>query len=185
MEKGDLEDVPEVAVPEGYRLRTFRPGDEIGLAHIYTVCELGNESPGAIRHRMLEHPCFAPERIFLLEWAGEAVATAAAWVEPDQPGYGYLRMVGVLPEHRRKRLGVTVALAAIAHTRGEGLRRQRLRTDDWRHVAIGMYLDLGFVPLLLDATHATRWEIVGNELGRPDLVSRGRPRAARRRRGGL
>ena len=117
MERNVLADIPGIPVPDGYLLRTFRPGDEPALARIYDVSGLGTATPEAVRIRMMDHPCYKPERIYLIEDASGPVGTAAAWVEPFDPGAGYLHMVGVMPGHRGKRLGAIVVTATIRHTR--------------------------------------------------------------------
>jgi hypothetical protein len=59
MEKGGLDDLPEVGLPKGYTLRTFQPGDEPGLARVYDAASLRTETVEKVRARMLKHPCFA------------------------------------------------------------------------------------------------------------------------------
>lgn len=164
MEKNDLDNVPAIALPEGYVLRTFHEGDEAGLARIYAASDLGSETPEKVRKTILEHPCFKPERVFVLEHAGGPVGTAAAWVEPNEPDCGYLHMVGLLPEHRGKRLGAILSIASIQYSRSEGFRRQRLDTDDWRDPALRLYLGLGYYPLFMDNTHPKRWRSIAKKL---------------------
>lgn len=171
MEKDDLEKVPAIPVPDGYTVRHYRQGDEVGLARVYPAAALGNETVEAIRANILNHPCFSPERLFVAECQGEIVGTAAAWISPDDPTAGYLHMVGVLPAHQGKRLGAVLIIATIHYTRNEGLRCQRLDTDDWRDAALRLYLDLGYRPVYTDDTHAERWAALAQRLGRPDILA--------------
>lgn len=171
MEKGDLNNIPVIRLPDGYVLRNFSEGDEAGLSRVYTACGLGCDTPEAVRERIVRHPCFRPERVFIIERSGEIVGTAAAWLEGDDPGLGYLHMVGVLPEHRGKRLGAILSVAAIGHTMSEGFSRQRLKTDEWREAAVCLYLDLGFYPLISDETQPPRWEELARRLHRPDIIA--------------
>ena len=174
MEKRDLGVTPVVESPDGYVMRTFRPGDEAGLGRVYAACDLGEGSVEYVRARIIAHPCFKPERVFVVTVAGEVVATAAAWVEERCPGVGYLHMVGTLPEHRGKRLGALLTVAAIRFTHREGLAAQRLDTDDWREPAIRMYLGLGYDPLLLDESHPGRWQDLARKLELPEIITRAR-----------
>ncbi len=174
MEKGDLGNVPVIAVPEGYMIRHYREGDEAGLARVYPAAALGNETVEAVRANIINHPCFKPERLFVAECAGEIVGTAAAWISPDDPTAGYLHMVGVLPSHRGRRLGAVLIISAIQYTREEGLRCQRLDTDDWRDAAVRLYLDLGYYAVFLDDTHPARWVALAERLGRPEIMDRAR-----------
>lgn len=172
MEKSDLDNVSVVPLPEGYLLRNYRKGDEAGLGRIYAASSLGCETADLVRERVIGHPCFRPERLFVIEHAGELVGTGAAWLVEDDPGAGYLHMVGVLREYRGKRLGAALTVAAIGYTRAEGFSRQQLDTDDWRVPALRLYLDLGYYPLYWDDTHPERWEAVAKAVERPGALVR-------------
>jgi len=174
MEKNDLDNVPQIALPEGYLLRRFHSGDEAGLSRVYAASALGCETPGAVRERIVEHPCFRPERLLVITQGASIVGTACAWLDLSAPGVGYLHMLGTLAEHRGKRLGAALTVAAIAHTRNEGYLRQRLSTDDWREPAVRLYLDLGYYPLFCDDTHPGRWRTLARVLHRPDIIDRAR-----------
>lgn len=174
MEKNDLHHVPDIVVPDEYVLRTYQPGDETGLSRVYGASDLGMDSPQTVREKIIGHPCFSHDRVFVVEHAGGVVGTAAAWVNLSDPGVGYLHMVGTLPEHRGKGLGKALVIAAIEYTRNEGLWAQRLDTDDFRESAIRLYLDLGYYPLYMDETHPQRWETLAKKLDRPGLLVRAR-----------
>ena len=171
MAKTDLDCVPYSILPEGFILRTYRPGDEVSLGHLYAAGDLGTETPEAVRNRMLDHPCFEPERIFIVEYAGELIGTSAAWVQDYDPGVGYLHMVAVLPEFRGHGLGCILTVAAIQYSRNEGFTEQRLYTDDYRTGAIRLYLDLGYHPLISDDTHQERWQNLAVTLNRPNTLA--------------
>ena len=172
MGKSDLDNVPVIPVPEGYVFRSFRPGDEVALARIYNVCNLGLSTPEAVEKEMLRHPCFRPERIFIAENGDEAVATAAAWYEKREPYYGYTHMLGVMPEHRHKRLGTLLTVLTIRYTRDEGLTEQHITTDGYRNAAIHLYLNLGYYPLFTDDTHPGRWDELAQKLKRPEVLEK-------------
>lgn len=172
MEKIGLSDIPDIVLPAGYSLRNFRIGDEAALARIYCDSRLDKNTVEAVRADILGDPCFRPERVFIVEFEGVAVGSASAWLAEDEPGVGYLHMVGVLNEHRGKRLGAALTCAALRYTRDEGLAAQRLLTDDWREAAIRLYLDLGYDPLVFDRSHPMRWEAIARRLNRPDVLNR-------------
>lgn len=180
MEKTGLSDVPELAVPAGYVMRTFREGDEAGLAVIYAVSKLDKDTVEIVRQDILADPCFTPDRVFIAEYNGEIVGTASTWIAPDELDAGYLHMVGVLDAHRGKRLGAALTCAALRYSRFEGYDIQRLMTDDWREDAIRLYINLGFYPLVTDESHPMRWEAIGRRLGRPDIMERMRVASAPR-----
>lgn len=173
MEKCDLDRVPEVRVPEGYTLRTFRSGDQTGLAEVYAACELGCRTREDVQERLVMRPYFQPGRVFVMEYEGAIVGTATAWEEPSEPPCGYLHMVGVLPEHRGKRLGCALTVAAIRRHREEGFAVQRLDTDDVRLAAIRLYLRLGYRPLLTHPSHEVRWRAVLKRLSWDPVFTHG------------
>lgn len=170
MEKTGLSDVPQLAVPDGYVMRTFRDGDESALARIYAVSKLDKDTVEIVRQDILGDPCFTPDRVFVAEHDGEIVGTASTWIAPDELDAGYLHMVGVLDGHRGKRLGAALTCAALRYSRQEGFDIQRLMTDDWREDAIRLYVNLGFYPLITDASHPMRWEAIARRIGRPDIM---------------
>jgi GNAT superfamily N-acetyltransferase len=174
LEKDDLDNVPDIPLPEGYAIRTYRPGDEVGIARIYGACSLGEGTIDQVQQGILSAPCFKPERVFVAEHVSELVGTAAAWIDAscNDPSAGYLHMVGVLPEHRGKRLGAILTIAALRYSRSEGFTRQQIATDDWREAALRTYLDLGYYPLIRDDTHIARWAVVSDKLARPEIYAR-------------
>lgn len=172
MEKTGLSDVPDLAVPAGYVLRTFREGDEAALAKIYAVSKLDKDTVHIVRQDILGDPCFTPDRVFVAEHRGEIVGTASTWIAPDELDAGYLHMVGVLDGHRGKKLGAALTCAALRYSRSEGFNIQRLMTDDWREDAIRLYVDLGFYPLVTDASHPMRWEAISRRIGRPEMMDK-------------
>jgi len=85
------------------------------------------------------------------------VATATVRLDPAFPDSGYLHWVGVLPEHRGKRLGEWVSLAVLHEFTRLGLTDAVLNTDDFRLPAIKTYYRLGFVPEMSHPSHEERW----------------------------
>lgn len=174
MELSDLSRLPRVPLPEGYNIRTFRAGDEAGLAAIFADGALGLDSVPAVQSAFLSDYPFRPERVFVAEYGEELVGTAAMWTSRSDPDHAYLHMVAVLTPHRGKYLGWALSTAAARHAAHEGYTTQRLFTDDFREAAIRLYLEMGYAPLYLDDTHPARWAAVLNKLKRPELLSRAR-----------
>jgi ribosomal protein S18 acetylase RimI-like enzyme len=172
MEKDDLDRVPDVQLADGYHLRTFRPGDEAGMGRLYEMGELGQTTADQVRGFMLDHPCYRPERIFVVEHDGELVGTAAAWAPPEDPGVGYLHMISVSPEHRGQRIGLALTAACIRYSHQEGFKVQRLSTDDSRESAIRLYHGLGYYPTFTHESHPGRWKAVAEKMGLPELLQR-------------
>jgi mycothiol synthase len=172
MEHPDLSVLPDIPVPDGYILRNYQNGDEEGLCRVFAASDLGMETPERVREKLLNHPCFVPGRLFVVEKDDEIVGTASAWANAQDPSKGYLHMVGVLGGHRGKRLGALLTIAAMKYHRDLGFTAQQLDTDDWREAAVKLYLDLGYVPVYLDDSHPGRWEVLAAKLNRPQALEK-------------
>ncbi|MBI3944816.1 MAG: GNAT family N-acetyltransferase [Armatimonadetes bacterium] len=167
MRRASLEDLPEVALPPGYRIRSFRPGDEAHWATIISESFGGPAGPQRF-DMMKDDAAFRPERVLFVECEEGPVGTASAWSRVKQgKDAGYLHMVGVRPAHAGKRLGYWVSLAALRQLAREGKRSALLHTDDFRLAAIKTYLRLGFEPLLVSEEQPGRWRAVFEQLGEP------------------
>jgi ribosomal protein S18 acetylase RimI-like enzyme len=166
-----LDDLPPLEPPAGYRLRTYRPGDEGAWARIMESEEgIGREwSVERVRERLIERPQFEGDGLyFATAEAADSlpVASACAWRGAPEVGpLGNVHMVCALPAYRGLGLGRLVTLAVLHHLRRRGFRSADLSTDDFRLAAIRMYLGLGFVPqYLTDADrlddHEARWSAI-------------------------
>lgn len=161
-----LDALPELQVPSGYALRTFRPGDEHGWAEL-TDGVIGSWDAESARTRFLAEPGVEPRGIFFLMRGGEYAATATAKRRVlDGPATGYVHMVAVAPAHRGAGLGYAVTLAVLHRFRDQGCRHALLHTDDDRLAAIRTYLKLGFAPDYDGPDHEERWRRVIAELAR-------------------
>ena len=170
MVRPDLDGLPELELPEGYRLATYGPGSDADWSRIITGSFAQEHS---FEKTMASDDAFEPGRVFFMLRGDDAAATASAWYDPGlMPDAGTLHYVGVLPGHQGKRLGYWVSLAAMHRMVEEGRSRARLQTDDWRLAAIKTYLNLGFGPWLVHENQRERWPAVFERLGSPDLAGR-------------
>jgi mycothiol synthase len=149
-----LADLPPIVVPEGYRLRPYRPGDEEPWAHLINAAFSTEKrqfdvTPASFAH---EYPTEHGESwdwiLFAEHEADGALAgTTAAW-EAERNGrrMGLVHWVAVDPAHRGRRLGEALLAAALHAMRARGLTDVYLNTGPELEAAVRLYERLGFVP---------------------------------------
>lgn len=146
--------VPSIPVPEGFTIRSMRPGEEAAWANC-CIGEFGIQevSPEMFRARGMDR--ISPERIFFICKDDVPVATATA---RDLDGEPYLHYIAVHPDWRGRKLSKPL-IARVLQTHAEnGLQGCWLTTDDFRVPAVSTYLSLGYRPLLWTDDARARWE---------------------------
>ncbi|OIN99266.1 hypothetical protein COY52_01785 [Candidatus Desantisbacteria bacterium CG_4_10_14_0_8_um_filter_48_22] len=158
MKRNNLEDLPAIVLPQGYSIRTYKEGD--GEAW----CDIINRTIGPgwnadlFNTSFLQFPVFSPDRMFFVVCGGIPAGTATAWVkEPEEKVTGIVHYVGVLPEHAGRKLGYALTLRTLHYMKDHGFKNAVLQTDDDRLPAIKTYLNLGFVPTIIDDNQYQRW----------------------------
>jgi len=168
MLRPDLEGLPPLAphvaaLPEAYRMRTYRPGDEAGWAALMNTGQMDEWDVERTREKLTDRPWpqFDPDGLFMTTYGPDEriVGSACAWlIYPGETETGTLHMVCVLPEHRGARLSYPLCLGVLWRFRERGFQRVRLNTGDWRLGAVKTYLRLGFQPWYRKPTHPEQWE---------------------------
>lgn len=179
MRRPSLANLPALAMPAGYTLRSYRTGDEgiwgTIMNHGLRPSADAEWTPALVRERLTGQQQFLVDGLFFAEPTpgGSPIGSACAWrMSADEHAVGYLHMVGVLPEHRGHALGYWLSLAVLHYFAEHGYQEVRLWTDDFRVSAILAYLALGFVPEHSHPSHAERWARVLAEVERraPELA---------------
>lgn len=158
---------PELRLPSGYTLHTYRPEDAAGYIDLMHLAGFAHWDPNSIQNALQS---VLPNGLFVIEHeSGTLVATAMAGHHPSphHPFGGELGWVAGHPDHGRRGLGVAVCAAVIRRYAEAGYSRVYLRTDDFRLPAIKSYLKLGFVPFLHDEDMRDRWRAVCEKLDWP------------------
>ncbi|MDL2318364.1 GNAT family N-acetyltransferase [Eubacteriales bacterium OttesenSCG-928-A19] len=144
------------ALPEGYRHAMYAEGDMAGWCRIETaVAEFDSEDQarGYFERTFLPYPEELTRRmVFIQDPDGKAIADAAAWWQDDETlgRVHLLHWVAVHPDAQGLGLGRTVVCKALSLFPTLGLETGGrnadiwLTTQTWSHVAIGLYLSLGF-----------------------------------------
>ena len=163
-----LNSPPAVHVPNGYTLRTYKPGDEEGFYAVMDLAGFRGWNEEVLR------PWFAhilPDGWFLIVHRATAkiVATAMATHRPQDihPFAGELGWVAGHPDHTGKGLGMAVCASVVRRLLQSRYKNIYLNTDDWRLPALSIYLRLGWVPLLYLPDMQQRWRNVCAQLNWP------------------
>lgn len=165
MRRPNLVGLGVVIPPHGYQIRIYRKGDEKAWAEIINGSLGSGWDAERCRRELTGRIQFRPEGLFFATYAGKLIGTTCAWTQsPGEMKVGYIHMVGVLPEHRGRRLGYVLCLSALHFFRENGFQSAELHTDDFRIPAVKTYLNLGFKPNYIDKDHRARWNAIFAEL---------------------
>jgi mycothiol synthase len=164
--------LPSAQVPDGIRLRTFRPGDEQALLEVNAAAfvdhpEQGRWTRADLDARMRED-WFDPAGLFLAERVGSGAGEddellAFHWTKVhgathhshggDGPGgggehaheaIGEVYVVGVSPRAQGEGLGRLMTIVGLRHLRERGLTQAMLYVDADNTAAVRTYSGLGF-----------------------------------------
>ena len=155
-----LDELPPADLSEGYRMRTYCPGDEAAFVRIKNGAfgaEVGGGRDWTVEDfekEYLASPYFEPERIFFAECNGELVGTTTAWTaEHEGREVGLIHWVAVMPQHRKKGLGWSLNVQALHRLRELGYREAVLNTSEQLESAVRLYHRLGFQDVVRRAAY--------------------------------
>jgi mycothiol synthase len=115
---------PEPEWPEGFSVRTMREGEERRFhdAQMASFADTWMFTPDPYeswQHWMVDDSVFDPSLWFVVEAGDDLAGIVIARAPEQEPGLGWVRILGVLPAYRQKGLGQ----ALLRHTFGEFARR--------------------------------------------------------------
>lgn len=161
MVRPHLDDLPPLQVPEPYRIRSYRPNDEVLWTELVAAAMNPSWTVEACREKIIANPGFDPDGMFFAVAGDRVVGTASAFHEAkNPPDRGTVHMVCVHPDHRGHGLGYWLSLAVLHRFRERDFHSAQLLTDDVRLPAIHIYLKLGFEPHMSHPSYPERWEAI-------------------------
>lgn len=163
-----LSSPPPIHVPHGYRLRTYRPGDEPGYYRLMELAGWPDWDDARLQPWLAR---ILPDSWFVLtdETSGQLVASAMGLHDHSDlhPFGGELGWVAADPAHTGRGLGAVVSAAVTARLIRAGYRDIHLYSEPWRLAGLKTYLKLGYVPFMPTAEMAERWRTVFVQLQWP------------------
>ncbi|XP_066024673.1 mycothiol acetyltransferase-like isoform X2 [Pocillopora verrucosa] len=122
--------IPEVRLSSDFVICTWKNGDE------HRWIQIG---------RYASSPLFKEDGFFFIRHNKRYVATAFAWQDKLNSLEGRLHWLAVLPEYHRQGLGRALALRVLLYHKDHGKESVSLITEVYRHSALKLYKDIGFV----------------------------------------
>jgi mycothiol synthase len=155
---------PATAVPDGFRIRTFRPGTDddawvaLNARAFADHPEQGRLTVDDLRDRMAE-PWFDAAGFFLVEPTGGGAPVAYLWTKvepggPDGARDGEVYAVGVDPSAQGRGLGGALTSVAVEHLASVGADRAVLYVDGDNAAARATYDRAGFAVAARDVQYA-------------------------------
>lgn len=165
MELDSLEQLPQHPLPKQYGWRFYQPGDENHWARIETSAGEFSRIEDGLRRFERDFPDKEPlpERMMFLTDGGVPFATVTAWFEPD--GAGLLHYVAIDAEHQGRGLSRALTGLGMNRLRALGHRSARLDTQTYSWVAIKVYREFGFRPVMHGEDEKRGWRIVSEKTG--------------------
>ena len=176
MVRDGFDDVPDFALPAGYRFRGFRDSDDAVWTALQRAAEpFFDIADGLFEEQYGPQRAALPERMWFVESdAGQSVASISAWWENEPPtpqDRGRIHWVVVHPEHQGRGLSkamMTKAMTRLAQSHSGAV----LGTSSGRPWAVKVYLDFGFLPdtaELVKPEILQAWRDVQSVIGHPVL----------------
>lgn len=125
---------PEPQWPDGFAVRTMRTGEEerVYEAYLTSFADTWMFAPERFdvwSHWFLKDPAFDPSLWFLADADDELAGIALARESENEPGLGWVRVLGVVPKFRQRGLAQALLRQTFVECASRGLQRVGLGVD--------------------------------------------------------
>ena len=143
----------EVKLPEGYAIRSWQGGDEIGWGALHVATGDFATVSEAAEYFMRTYGADLDRALFAIAPDGSVVGTVTAWTDPrGESAVRSIHWLAVKEDHQRKGLGKALCKTALKLLRREdNAAPVYLHTQPWSWKAILLYASLGFKLQRLDS----------------------------------
>lgn len=174
MVREDLSDLPLLPLPQGFRLRYYRRGED----RLWVDIWISVGSFGAVDRALAYFEDeFGPGRdevearcLFLEDENGLAIGTSTAWYNSSFNGkeYGRIHWIAICPEYQGRKLARPLLGASLKRL-ADLHERAYLTTQTTSARAVNLYLDFGFVPFARSERRRRGWQLLASLLDHPAL----------------
>jgi len=169
MIRADLENIPYYALPAGYAIRWYKPGDAETWVRIQQEADKYNEITLPLFECQFGSslPVLRDRLCFLCDADGTAIGTAAAWFDDNYNNqrYGRVHWVAIVSQMQGRGLSKPMMTTVLNRLRDLGHSRAYLTTATMRIPAIRLYLKFGFLPEIKNERDAGAWQQVRKQIG--------------------
>ena len=151
MNRENLDDIPDCALPTGYSIRWFQHGDRDVWLRIQSLADEYNEVTPALFEEEFgtDAKLLSERQCFLCDSDHNAIGTASAWFGGHgEKALGRIHWVAIVPEHQGKGLAEPLLAAVCNKLKSLGHNKTYLTTQTCRIPAINLYAKFGFAPVM-------------------------------------
>lgn len=164
MVRDNLDHLPQFALPAGFTLRWYEPGDAESWRQIQAAADQHHAITPALFEREFgtDESRLRERQSFLCTPEGRAVGTATAWFNDNYHGRpsGRVHWVAIVPDLQGRGLAKPLMTAVCNRLHELHHLRAYLVTETIRVPAINLYLKFGFVPEVRTTEDLAVWSDV-------------------------
>ncbi len=148
----DQDDLPDLALPQGYMVRSFQNGDTSLLTQVQNDAFTGSWGFCPNTEEQIEYRTHMPNTtnagiLFLFEGDVPSGYCWTVMAPVDNGVRGMIGMIGVVPRFRGKGVSRHILQAGMKHLRSTGLAEIGLEVDKENGPAVRLYTSTGFKTL--------------------------------------
>ena len=163
----DLGQAPSFALPQGYQMRPYRPGDLDTWLRIQATDPFFVPTAETFAEVLPGDDAYRAGRVmFLVDPEGAEIGNITAWNTDQVTGedIGQICWLALVPAARGRGLGKPLLSAACTALLERGYTQAFVDTNMRRIPALSLYLRLGFEPYLRDEGEQAAWRAIAPHL---------------------